>query len=232
LLEMYPKLNEAEKAEAIQTLAARPKYGWLLTQALAKKTIAKRDVPTYTARQLRRVVGSGFVEVWGPIDHETFDQQAYNKYRKLLTDDAVLSANAVKGKMVFKRTCGPCHKMYGEGGIIGPELTGSNRANLEYLLGNILDPSGEIQDDYKMVVVTTRGGRTYIGNVAKENDRQLTLRVVGQDAVVINKSDIQAREVNPVSMMPTGLFDTLTETETKDLVKYLRTMQGEKATKK
>ena len=233
LLERYPKFNETEKAEAIQTLAARPKYGWLLTQALSKNTIPKRDVPSYTARQLRRVVGSGFVEVWGPIDHETFDQSAYNKYRKLLTDDAVLAASIPKGKLVFKRTCGPCHKMYNEGGIIGPELTGSNRANLEYLLGNILDPSGEIQDDYKMVVVTTRNGRTYVGNVAKENDRQLTLRIVGQDAVVINKSDIQSREVNPTSMMPSGLFETLSETEIKDLVKYLRTNeQGKMAGKK
>ena len=65
--------------------------------------------------------------------------------------------------------------MYGEGGIIGPELTGSNRANLDYLLGNLLDPSGEIQDDYKMVVVTTRDGRTYVGNIAKETERQVDL---------------------------------------------------------
>ena len=115
--------------------------------------------------------------------------------------------------------------MYGEGGSIGPDLTGSNRANLDYILGNILDPSGEIQDDYKMVVVTTRNGRTFIGNIAKENDRQLTLKIVGQDAVVINKSDIQSREVNAASMMPTGLFETLTDTEIKDLIKYLRTVK-------
>ena len=221
LLELYPKLNEMEKAEAIQTLAARPKYGWLLTQALSKNTIPKRDVPSYTARQLRRVVGSGFVEVWGPIDHEAFDQKAYNKYRQLLTKESVFGANETKGKAVFKMTCAPCHKMYGEGGIIGPDLTGSNRSNLDYLLGNILDPSAEIQDDYKMVVVTTRNGRTYIGNIAQENDRQVTLRIVGQDAVVINKSDIQSREVNAASMMPTGLLEPLSDEEIKDLVKFL-----------
>ena len=223
LLEQYPNLLPTEKKEAIQTLASRPSYGWLLTQALAKNKIAKRDVPTYVARQLRRVVGSGFVEVWGPIDHVSLDEKAYAKYRTLLTDEAVASASVVKGRTLFLNTCGPCHKLYGEGGIIGPELTGSNRANLDYLLGNILDPSAEIQDDYKMVVVTTRDGRTYVGNVAKENERQLTLRVVGQDAVVINKSDIQSREVNAVSMMPTGLLEPLSETEVKELVAYLRT---------
>nr|WP_295925229.1 PVC-type heme-binding CxxCH protein [uncultured Dyadobacter sp.] len=223
LIEAYPKFNAQEKSEAVQTLASRPKSGWLLTQAISKNVIPKKHVPTYVARQLRRVVGSGFVEVWGPIDHVAFDEKAYKKYRTLLSDKAVSDASKVHGRMVFQNTCAPCHKLYGEGGIIGPELTGSNRANLDYLLGNILDPSGEIQDDYKMVVITTRDGRTYVGNVAKETDRQLTLRIVGQDAVAINKSDIQTREVTPSSMMPTGLLDNLSEKEVTELIAYLRT---------
>jgi putative membrane-bound dehydrogenase-like protein len=222
LLDKYPAFSAAEKLEAIQTLASRPKSGWQLTQAISKNTVPKRDVPTYVARQLRRVVGSGFVEVWGPIDHVDFDKKAYDKYRVLLTDKAVASANASQGRLVFQRTCAPCHQLFGEGGNMGPDLTGSNRANLDYLLGNILDPSGEIQDDYKMVVVTTRDGRTYVGNVAKETERQLTLRVVGQDAVLVNKSDIQTREVTPVSMMPAGLLQTLSDQEVTELVAYLR----------
>ncbi|MGG7663752.1 c-type cytochrome [Dyadobacter sp. BHUBP1] len=222
LIEAYPKFNTQEKSEAVQTLASRPKSGWLLTQAISKNVIPKKDVPIYVARQLRRVVGSGFVEVWGPIDHVAFDEKTYKKYRTLLTDKAVAEASKTQGRLVFQRTCAPCHKLYGEGGIIGPELTGSNRANLDYLLGNILDPSGEIQDDYKMVVITTRDGRTYVGNVAKETDRQLTLRIVGQDAVLINKSDIQTREVTPSSMMPTGLLDNLSDKEVTELIAYLR----------
>ena len=203
-------------------------YGWPLTQALAKGTLPKKDVPAYTARQLRRVVGSGFVEVWGPIDHVAFDDKAYTKYRALLTEKSLNTADAQKGKMIYTNTCGPCHTLYGQGGAIGPDLTGSNRTNVDYLLGNILDPSGEIQDDYKMVVVTTRDGRTYVGNVAKETDRQLTLRVVGQDAVVVNKSDIQSREVTPTSMMPTGLLEPLSDREVLDLVGYLRTREAVK----
>ncbi|WP_031527235.1 PVC-type heme-binding CxxCH protein [Dyadobacter crusticola] len=223
LIENYPRFSASEKSEVIQTLASRPKSGWLLTQAISDKTIPKKDVPTYVARQLRRVVGSGFVEVWGPIDHVAFDEKAYKKYKDLLTDKSVSAASKTEGRLVFQRTCAPCHKMYGEGGAIGPELTGSNRANLDYLLGNILDPSGEIQDDYKMVVVTMRDGRTYVGNVAKETDRQLTLRVVGQDAVVVNKADIQTREVNEASMMPPGLLDNLSDKEVTELIAYLKT---------
>ena len=226
LIERYEKFNNTEKLEAVQTLASRPDYGWMLTQALKDETIPKPDVPAYVARQLRRVVGSGFVEVWGPIDELSSDQSAaYSKYRALLTDAAITNANPGNGRVIFQRTCGPCHKMYGEGGNLGPDITGSNRTNVDYLLSNVLDPSGEIQDDYKMVVVTTRDGRTYAGNVATENERQLTLRVVGQDAVVINKSEIQSREETPNSMMPPGLFGTLTDAEVLDLVAYLRTSE-------
>ena len=62
-----------------------------------------------------------------------------------------------------------------------------------------------------MVVVTTRDGRTYPATSPAETDRQVTLRVVGRDATVIDKSDIQSREATPVSMMPPGLFDALTD---------------------
>jgi putative heme-binding domain-containing protein len=76
-----------------------------------------------------------------------------------------------------------------------------------------------------MTVVTTRDGRTYSGTVASETDRQLTLRVIGRDAVSITKADIQSREVTAVSMMPPGLFDALSDPEVIDLVAYLRTVK-------
>jgi putative heme-binding domain-containing protein len=111
--------------------------------------------------------------------------------------------------------------MFGEGEVLGPDLTGSNRTDVDYILLNVLEPSAEIQDDYKMVVITTRDGRNYSGNVIAENERQLTLRVVGQDPVIINKSAIQSREVTPVSMMPPGLFENMDDEEIIDLVAYL-----------
>ena len=225
LLDRYAGFTAAEKQQVLQTLSARSGYGWQVAQAIKKNQIPKRDVPPHVARQLLRVVGSGFVEIWGPIEQPGIDEKAYGKYQRLLTDKAIAKANAGRGEGVFQRTCGSCHKMYGKGGNIGPELTGSNRANVDYLLTNVLNPSGEIQDDYKLVVVTTRDGRTYSGNVVSENERQLTMRIVGQDAVVLNKSAIQSREVTPVSMMPTGLFDALTDAEVLDLVRYMRTSE-------
>jgi len=223
LVNRYANLSESEKVEAIQTLASRPRYARMLTDALADGVIPKRAVPPHIARQLRRLVGTRFADVWGSVDQNAAEDRAYARYRGLLNDTAMKSADPQSGRAVFLRTCGPCHAMYGEGGTIGPDLTGSNRANLEYLLSNVLNPNADVPDAYRMVVVTTRDGRTFSGNVVSESDQQLTLRVVGRENVLIRKSDIQSREITSVSMMPTGLFDALPDRDVIDLVSYLRT---------
>ena len=69
-----------------------------------------------------------------------------------------------------------------------------------------------------------RDGRTYAGSIASEDKRRLTMRIVGQDdAIVVAKSEIQSRDVVPVSMMPQGLLATLKDAEVLDLIAYLRT---------
>ncbi len=226
LLERYEDFTVEERQDAIQTLASRPESGWQLTQAIKRGDVPKRDVPAYVARQLRRVVGNGFVEVWGPIDALSADREAlFQHYRDLFQEDAVAQADPHQGRATFERVCAACHKMYGEGGEIGPDITGSNRANLDYLLSNVLNPSEEIPEGYQMVILTTRDGRTYSGNLANEDERQVTLRIVGQDPVVIAKSSIQSRETVPISLMPGGLLSTLSEEDALGLVRYLRTTE-------
>jgi putative membrane-bound dehydrogenase-like protein len=230
LLDGFPKFNAQEQSEALQTLSARGVYGRALTQSIKDGKVKKAQVPAYVARQLRRVVGNGFVEVWGPIDQVTGDKAvAYKRYQHLLKDPSLATADIANGKILFQRTCSACHTLNGEGGKLGPDLTGSNRSNLNYLLSNLIEPSSEIQDDYKMVVITSRDGRTYSGNVIAENDRQLTMRVIGQDQLVLNKSDIQSREVAATSLMPERLLETLTDKEVADLIGYLRSTKPQDA---
>ncbi|MDD9867191.1 MAG: c-type cytochrome [Verrucomicrobiales bacterium] len=173
---------------------------------------------------MRRVAGPSFVDVWGKIDSLSADKEAaFAKYRTLLTGEAIAKGNAVKGRAIYERTCSACHKLYGAGGEIGPDLTGSNRANLDYILENILNPSGDIPEGYQMILVTTRGGQTYAGTLASENEQQLVLRVVGLPPVTVAKSEIQSRETIPTSMMPEGLMATMKDGEVIDLITYLRT---------
>jgi putative heme-binding domain-containing protein len=144
------------------------------------------------------------------------------KYKAMLTDAVLAKANTGHGRAIFERTCIACHVLYGAGGIVGPDLTGSNRANLDYILAQILNPSEVMQESYQLVIVTTRDGRTLSGTVAAEDNQQLTLRLVGQDSIV-TKSEILSREKSPISMMPEGLLKTLKADEVRDLIAYLRT---------
>jgi len=223
LFEKYSSLSPTEKEEAILTMASRPMYGRVLGNALKNGILPKSDIPAHAVLQLRAVLGNGFVEIWGPIDDISQTLQVeYKKYSTLLKDEAIEKASPAKGKEIFQRTCAACHMMHGEGGKIGPDLTGSNRTNTTYLMSNILNPSGDVQEDYKLVVVTTQDGRTYSGNVIGETDRNITLRVVGQEPININKSQILTRDVSEKSMMPEGLLNNLKDEEVLDLIAYLK----------
>ena len=223
LIQRYATLSAAEKAEVVSTLSARRGTAQALVAELKKNTIPKTDVSAFDARQIYRVIGPSFVEFWGPITQLASDKQAeMAKYKAMLTDAVLAKANTGHGRAIFERTCIACHMLYGAGGIVGPDLTGSNRANLDYILAQIINPSEVMQESYQLVIVTTRDGRTLSGTVAAEDNQQLTLRLVGQDSVV-TKSEILSREKSPISMMPEGLLKTLKDDEVRDLIAYLRT---------
>ena len=110
--------------------------------------------------------------------------------------------------------------------MVGPDITGANRTNLEYLLGNILTPSAIIQDEYKMQMVLTDDGRTFSGILAEDNDRLIKLRTADQEELVtIPKSQIEDRQVAAVSMMPEGIFANLKDQEVVDLIAYLQSLK-------
>ncbi|NBV34932.1 MAG: dehydrogenase, partial [Proteobacteria bacterium] len=207
---------EGETISAARTAQA-------LVDAMKDNRIPKSDVSAFAARQLYRVIGPSFVEFWGPITQLASDKEADTaKYKALLTDAYLAKADVSRGRALFERSCTLCHMLYGSGGNVGPDLTGSNRANLDYILAQIINPSEIMQEAYHLVVVTTRDGRTVSGIVAAEDAQQLTLRVIGQDTVLA-KSEIQSREKLPISMMPEGLLKALSDEEVRDLISYLRT---------
>ena len=222
LIEIYSTLSALEKSEAILTLSSRRNTAQVLVAELKKNTIPQSDVSAFAARQFYRVIGPSFVEFWGPITQLAADKKTeMENFKRLLTNDTLAKANVGHGRAIFERTCIACHTLYGAGGNVGPDLTGSNRANLDYILTEIINPSEVMQESYQLVIVTTRDGRTLSGVVAAEDPQQLTLRLVGQDTVIA-KSEIQSREKSLVSMMPEGLLKTLTNDEVRDLIAYLR----------
>ncbi|WP_246120151.1 hypothetical protein [Blastopirellula retiformator] len=110
--------------------------------------------------------------------------------------------------------------LYGQGRLLGPDLSGSNRKNLDYLLENAIDPSATVGADFRTVVIAMEDGRVLNGVVSQMNERTLTLQSA-QEAITIDRQEIEAMKTSQVSLMPEGQLQKLTDEETRDLVAYL-----------
>ncbi|MGC6566766.1 MAG: c-type cytochrome [Akkermansiaceae bacterium] len=134
--------------------------------------------------------------------------------------------NFNRGKELYQAAaCASCHQMAGEGGGIGPDLTGSgNRYTLADLMENIIDPSKVISDQYGSETITKKDGSTVIGRLGSENDKAISIMTnpfAPESLIEIPLKDIKSREPLPVSMMPPGLVNTMNPDELADLVAYL-----------
>ena len=222
LLGRYSNLPEDAKKAVVETLTTRKAYAEALFAALESGQVPREAIPAYLARSMSSILGEKFAKKYG-VKKLSEDREAQiEKYGKLATSKALSRADASRGRAVYQRVCMVCHQMYGEGGIVGPDLTGSNRADLNYLLLNLLDPSGDIPDAYRMVVVTTKNDQVLTGTVTAEDDNKIELSTIGEKATIA-KNDIKSRIVSPLSMMPEGLLQSLKDQEVLDLFKYMKT---------
>ena len=216
---------DRESQQAIfETLATRKSYAQALHKALDDKQVSKDALPFHVRRSLSALLGDSFTDKYGVEPLSQDKETLIAAYKAKATPEAMERANASRGRVVYQNLCGACHLMYGEGGIIGPDLTGSNRADLNYLLLNVFDPSGDIPDAYKMVTITTKNGQILAGTVTEEDNNKVVLSMIGQKSTIA-KRDIEKREVSEFSMMPEGQMQTLTDEQALDLFKYLQTKQ-------
>src|SRR5262249_3462235 len=125
------------------------------------------------------------------------------------------------GRAVFAKVCQQCHTLYGVGGKVGPDITGSNRANLDYLLENILDPSAVIPNDYKATLIELKNGRVVTGTVRGETPAALPA-VTANETLTVPRNEIDALKPSETSMMPDDLLKPLGEPEVRALIAYLR----------
>jgi len=129
------------------------------------------------------------------------------------------------GRDAFRQTgCIQCHRFSGEGGSVGPDLTGvGHRLSSRDLLESIVLPSKTIADGYAATDIETKSGEVISGRIEREDDRVLVMRppTAIEEMVTIRKSDVRRRELSKTSNMPTGMLNTLSESQILDLVAYL-----------
>lgn len=226
ILGMYEQMTASEKRAALATLAARSSYATELLQAVAGKRVPAKDLSSDVIRQLHNLkdesINKMIVDVWGQVRSTPADKlEMIAKFRDLIKQHADEPQDLSLGRAVFGKTCQQCHTLYGVGANIGPDLTGSNRADAEYLLSNVVDPSAVMAKEYQPSVITTTDGRVITGIVSKEDDKSVTIRNA-TETIVLPKNEIGARELSQTSMMPEDQLKQFSTTETLALFAYLR----------
>ncbi len=226
ILQHYQNYDSAAKGDAIGTLTSRPSYALALLAAMEAGKVPRTDLHAYHIRQLMRFENHQLHEkirkTWGEFRETSADKKAQIAGLKTkLSPQVMKKAEVSHGRALFAKTCANCHTLFGEGGKVGPDITGSNRANVDYLLGNIVDPSAVLGKDYRMSVLALGDGRVVSGLIQKETDSALTIRTLN-DTVVIPLNEIEARKLSELSMMPEKLLDQLSLEDVRDLVAYLQ----------
>jgi putative membrane-bound dehydrogenase-like protein len=222
-----PKLRADEWPDAIATLATSVNGARALLAAVKSKALPNTALSPFLIRQLSNFgdaqVNALIKETWGDLNAPKPDMaKRLALYRERLSPDKVTAADLSKGRTLYLATCGQCHKLFGEGQNVGPDITGSNRANLDYLLENVLDPNAVIGKAYQLNLFTMKDGRILSGIIKDETKANIRIAMMGGIEFTLPQSDIAKREVSKLSTMPEGLFDALPAQDLLHLVKYLQ----------
>jgi len=225
LLGVYASLSGSEKRDALNALASRPIYAKPLLTAVAQGTVPKSDLTAEVVRQLRNLKDAGvsaqITEVWGVMTDTSPDMQAeIEKTRRLYWAGGSTPGDARRGRVVFNKVCAQCHQLFDTGGAVGPDITGANRSDLEYLLQNILFPNAVIPNEYRASLLETKDGRTVMGVVKTQDANGYTVQTA-TELVKIPRTEVEQVEQSDQSMMPEGLLAQLKEQEIRDLLYYL-----------
>ncbi len=221
----YPTFYPAEKSAVLETLVSRREFARELLEHINPRVIPREHLTAAHVQRIQSLHDAGLnkrlEEVWGSLREADGDKkQLMQTLQTRLTPDILAQGDKSSGRVIFHNLCSSCHKLYGEGGDLGPDLTGSGRHDIAYLIGNIVDPGAILANDYKITILAMKDGRTLSGNIAARTERTLTLKMIGIGQTV-ELGDIEKEEQLPISLMPEGLLSALGDNEVRDLFAYL-----------
>jgi len=225
LLAGFPQFNAAEQRDALNTLASRAAYARPLVEAVRSGAVPKATLTADLVRQLRSLkdtsLAADLTQIWGVMKETSPDMKAeVERVKKLYWAGGSQPGDAPRGRVVFNQVCSQCHHLFDTGGHVGPDITGANRADLDYLLQNILYPNAVIPNEYLASTVETKDERVLTGVIKSQDANGISLQTANE-LVTVPRAEIRKIEATAVSMMPEGLIANLTEQQTRDLLYYL-----------
>jgi len=225
LVGAYKNFHPSERPQLLATLVSRPTFAAALLDAVGGGKIPRSDITPFHARQIQSfhdaALDKRLTEVWGEIRESSAEKlQFMARLKQEMTPAFLAQGDKSAGRALFTATCAVCHRLYGEGGEVGPDLTGTGRANVDYLIENIADPSAAVSVDFRMTIVNMKDGRVLNGFITTKTDKTLTLRTM-TEKLTLERAEIASMQELTQSMMPEGLLQVLSATQVRDLFSYL-----------
>lgn len=231
MIKEYPASSNSMKAQIRDLLLTRPDACQKLLESVESGRIPKAD---FDLNQVARMESLGSLvlkkkafRIWGRVQSAT-PEERLAEVRRLNNDLRAADGDLAKGRVLFTNHCGRCHKLNGEGNAIGPELTGANRTDRQWLLTSLVDPSGVVRKEYQSQILEMKDGRvmdvliiSQTGGLLKVIDSQ------GKEFQVIAGEVIDRRD-SPTSLMPDGLYKLFRPQELRDLFAYLQKVESSK----
>jgi putative heme-binding domain-containing protein len=224
VIDQYASLEPDLQPSAIVLLTQRAAWSKALLDAVASKRIPSSVL---NATQLRRLQESRdpailhrVKAVWGTV-RDRRNPQRERVAQDIRTLLGTTPGNAVAGQAVFKKLCAQCHKIYGEGQDVGPEITSNGRNDFEQLLSNVFDPSLVIGPGYQATIVATTDGRVITGLLVEDGTDRVILKLQGGSLETVPRSRVDELKTSPVSLMPEEIEKQLSPQEIADLCAFL-----------
>ena len=217
--------REPTRQESIATLTSRADFAQQLLAAVEAGKIAASQVTPFQLRQLQLLGDAGINRdidrLWPELKQLSSEKsQRIAEFRERLTPETLSQADLSSGRAIFNQNCGKCHRLFGEGGKIGPDLTGAQRSNLNYLLENTLDPSATVSKNFHLSVALLEDGRVVLGIIVAENERTITIQAINERLVLL-RDEIEEIRPSRLSMMPERQLEVMLPNQVRDLVGYL-----------
>jgi putative heme-binding domain-containing protein len=225
LIERFNNLQPAAQREAINTLVSRSAYANVLLAAVAGNQLPRQHVSSFHLRQMNSLgdqkISEQIAQLWPELQQLSVEKsRRIAEFRDQLRPEQLSSANLSQGRAIYQRVCAACHVLFGQGGKVGPDLTGAQRHNLNYLLENIVDPSATVNENFRMSTVIIADGRVVNGVVSEKTDRTITV-VTPNERLVLSTDEIEEVRPSNLSIMPEGQLDVLPSEQVRDLIAYL-----------
>ncbi len=226
--EWYPDRLRSDpdvRQAALELLVSRVDWvAHLLTSIDVAKRISPEDLTLQLARRIPLLDDSDLniraQKIWPDLALVATEakEDAIREYRKMIQAEP---GEIAEGKLLFTAVCGSCHTLFGEGNDLGPDLTGYDRSDLNYLLQHTVDPNVEIREGYINFWIETKDGRNLAGTIADQSGGTITLRNFDGSELTLAESEITRMEAQKQSLMPERLLEVLSKKQLQDLFAYL-----------